>query len=99
MIFLDLTSPSAPHVVWSTQYWIGQTIDKTVNPWNATWQDETATNYANWNNQGPNHGNCTNQVCAIIMYPASSTSAHPGTWDAVTQNSGYYPAICQRNAI
>ena len=101
LIFLDLTSPSASHVVWSSQYWIGQTVDKTANPWNSTWQDGTATNYGNWNNpsQGPNNGNCTNQVCAIIMYSATSTSANPGAWDAVAQNSGYYPAICQINAI
>ena len=101
LIFLDLTSSSAPHVVYSSQYWIGQTVDKTVNPWNSTWQDGTATNYGNWNNpsQGPNNGNCTNQVCAIIMYSASSTSARPGAWDAVAQNSGYYPAICQVDAI
>jgi hypothetical protein len=39
----------ASHVVYSSQYWIGQTIDKTANPWNLTWQDGTATNYGNWN--------------------------------------------------
>jgi hypothetical protein len=101
LIFLDLTSPSAPHVVPAAQYWIGQTVDKTVNPWNSAWKDGTATNYANWNSpsQGPNNGNCANQVCAIIMYSASSTSAKPGAWDAVAQNSGYYPAICQVDAI
>uniref|UniRef100_A0A914DX49 C-type lectin domain-containing protein n=1 Tax=Acrobeloides nanus TaxID=290746 RepID=A0A914DX49_9BILA len=98
---MNLTSPSAQHVVNSSQYWIGQTINKAANPWNSTWQDGTATNYGNWNSpsQGPNNGDCTNQICAIIMYSATSTSGNPGTWDAVTQNSGNYPAICQINAI
>ena len=101
MIFSDLTSPSAQHVVNSSQYWIGQTINKAANPWNSTWQDGTAINYGNWNSpsQGPNNGDCSNQVCAIIMYSATSTLDNPGTWDAVTQNSGTYPAICQINAI
>jgi hypothetical protein len=98
LIFLDLTSPSAPHVVHSSQYWIGQTVDKTVSPWNATWKDGTATNYGNWvvPTLGLANGNCSG-VCATILYSASNQN--PGTWNIVDQNSGYYPAICQINAV
>jgi hypothetical protein len=62
-----------------------------------TWADGSSNDYGNWlvPTSGIANGNCSG-ACATIMY--SAYNQNPGTWNVVAQNSGYFPAICQRTA-
>ena len=95
---LGLTNSSSTFkVIPASQYWLGLSIDKTKSPWNVTWADGSSNDYGNWvvPTSGIANGNCSG-ACATIIYPAYAPNQ--GAWNVVAQNSGYFPAICQRTA-